>query len=92
MIALIWAWQAVQRRALVRAGGAPQGKSGVVHGVLGTLAVITRLNFRTLPMPPRQKMFLAAFAVQAWRVLQPSQRQTWDARGRLPLQDGEDER
>lgn len=40
LIALIWAWQAVQRRALVRAGGTPQGKSGVVHGVLGTLAVI----------------------------------------------------
>ena len=26
--------------ALVRAGGTPQGQSGVVHGVLGTLAVI----------------------------------------------------
>ena len=31
-------------------------------GSLGTLAVITRLNFRTLPLPPAEKMFVAAFA------------------------------
>jgi len=31
-------------------------------GSLGTLGVITRLNFRTFPLPPAQKMFLAAFA------------------------------
>jgi glycolate oxidase FAD binding subunit len=30
-------------------------------GSLGTLAVITRLNFRTFPLPPSQKMFVAAF-------------------------------
>lgn len=40
LIALIWAWQIVQRRALVRAGGTPDGKSGLIPGVLGTLAVI----------------------------------------------------
>lgn len=40
LIALIWGWQIVQRRALVRAGGTPDGKSGLIHGVLGTLAVI----------------------------------------------------
>lgn len=34
-------------------------------GSLGTLAVITRLNFRTFPLPPGQKMFLAAFAESA---------------------------
>ena len=31
-------------------------------GSLGTLGVITRLNFRTFPLPPDQKMFVAAFA------------------------------
>jgi glycolate oxidase FAD binding subunit len=31
-------------------------------GSLGTLAVITRLNFRTFPLPPAQKMFVSAFA------------------------------
>ena len=31
-------------------------------GSLGTLAVITRLNFRTFPLPPAQRMFVAAFA------------------------------
>ena len=31
-------------------------------GSLGTLAVITRLNLRTFPLPPAQKMFVAAFA------------------------------
>lgn len=31
-------------------------------GSLGTLGVITRLNFRTFPLPPAQKMFVAAFA------------------------------
>ena len=40
LIALIWVWQLVQRRALVRAGGAPDGKSGLIHGALGTLAVV----------------------------------------------------
>ncbi|MBL8278826.1 MAG: ABC transporter permease [Pelomonas sp.] len=40
LIALIWVWQIVQRRALVRAGSAPDGKSGVIHGALGTLAVV----------------------------------------------------
>lgn len=40
LIALIWAWQLVQRRALVRAGGTPDGKAGLIPGVLGTLAVI----------------------------------------------------
>lgn len=40
LIALIWVWQIVQRRALVRAGSAPDGKSGLIHGALGTLAVV----------------------------------------------------
>lgn len=40
LIALIWVWQIVQRRALVRAGGTPDGKAGLIPGVLGTLAVI----------------------------------------------------
>lgn len=31
-------------------------------GSLGTLGIITRLNFRTFPLPPAQRMFLAAFA------------------------------
>lgn len=31
-------------------------------GSLGTLAVITRLNFRTFPLPPAQRMFVAAFS------------------------------
>ena len=31
-------------------------------GSLGTLAVITRLNFRTFPLPPLQRMFVATFA------------------------------
>jgi glycolate oxidase FAD binding subunit len=31
-------------------------------GSLGTLAVITRLNLRTFPLPPSQRMFVAAFA------------------------------
>src|SRR5438270_9836568 len=30
-------------------------------GSLGTLGVITRLNFRTFPLPPGQRMFVAAF-------------------------------
>jgi FAD/FMN-containing dehydrogenase len=34
----------------------------VLAGALGTLAVITRLNFRTHPMPPRERMFVAAFS------------------------------
>jgi glycolate dehydrogenase FAD-binding subunit len=34
-------------------------------GSLGTLAVITRLNFRTFPLPPGQRMFVAAFAEPA---------------------------
>ena len=40
LIALIWVWQIVQRRAVVRAGGTPDGKSGLIHGALGTLAVV----------------------------------------------------
>jgi glycolate oxidase FAD binding subunit len=39
-------------------------------GSLGTLAVITRLNFRTFPMPPEQQTFVASFtaaeAALAW--------------------------
>ena len=31
-------------------------------GSLGTLAVITRVNFRTFPMPPAQGMFVASFS------------------------------
>ncbi len=31
-------------------------------GSLGTLAVITRLNFRTFPLPPSQEMFVASFS------------------------------
>jgi len=31
-------------------------------GSLGTLAVITRLNLRTFPLPPAQRMFVTAFA------------------------------
>jgi glycolate oxidase FAD binding subunit len=31
-------------------------------GSLGTLAVITRLNFRTFPLPPEQRMFVASFS------------------------------
>jgi glycolate oxidase FAD binding subunit len=34
-------------------------------GSLGTLAVMTRLNFRTFPLPPGQKMFVAAFGEAA---------------------------
>src|ERR1700730_1977690 len=34
-------------------------------GSLGTLGVITRLNFRTFPLPPDQRMFVAAFADQS---------------------------
>jgi glycolate oxidase FAD binding subunit len=34
-------------------------------GSLGTLAVMTRLNFRTFPLPPGQRMFVAAFADSA---------------------------
>jgi glycolate oxidase FAD binding subunit len=30
-------------------------------GSLGTLGIITRLNFRTFPLPPRRRMFLIAF-------------------------------
>ena len=31
-------------------------------GSLGTLAVITRLNFRTFPLPQDRQMFVASFA------------------------------
>src|SRR6202011_6121068 len=31
-------------------------------GSLGTLAVITRLNLRTFPLPPTQRTFVASFA------------------------------
>ena len=34
----------------------------LLAGSLGTLAVITRMNFRTLPLPPQERMFVAAFA------------------------------
>ena len=34
----------------------------LLAGSLGTLAVITRLNFRTSPVPPQERMFVAAFA------------------------------
>jgi len=34
----------------------------LLAGSLGTLAVITRLNFRTFPLPPEERMFVAAFA------------------------------
>lgn len=34
----------------------------LLHGSLGTLAVITRLNFRTYPLPPSRRGFLASFA------------------------------
>ncbi len=30
-------------------------------GSLGTLGIVTRLNFRTFPLPPRRRMFLIAF-------------------------------
>lgn len=30
-------------------------------GSLGTLGIITRLNFRTFPLPPRRRMFVIAF-------------------------------
>jgi glycolate oxidase FAD binding subunit len=33
----------------------------LLAGSLGTLAVITRLNFRTFPLPPEERMFVAAF-------------------------------
>jgi glycolate dehydrogenase FAD-binding subunit len=34
----------------------------LLAGSLGTLAVITRLNFRTLPLPSQERMFVGAFA------------------------------
>ena len=34
-------------------------------GSLGTLGVITRLNLRTFPLPPRQRMFAAAFSAES---------------------------
>jgi glycolate oxidase FAD binding subunit len=34
----------------------------LLAGSLGTLAVITRLNFRTFPLPTEERMFVAAFA------------------------------
>lgn len=34
----------------------------LLAGSLGTLAVITRLNFRTFPLPPEQRMFVASFS------------------------------
>ena len=34
----------------------------LLTGSLGTLGVITRLNFRTFPLPPEERMFVAAFA------------------------------
>ena len=37
----------------------------LLNGSLGTLAVITRLNFRTYPVPPARRGFLASFADEA---------------------------
>ncbi|HVH50197.1 MAG TPA: FAD-binding oxidoreductase [Candidatus Bathyarchaeia archaeon] len=34
----------------------------LLHGSLGTLAVITRVNFRTFPLQPSRRGFLASFA------------------------------
>jgi glycolate oxidase FAD binding subunit len=34
----------------------------LLYGSLGSLAVITRLNFRTFPLPPSRRGFLASFA------------------------------
>ena len=34
----------------------------LLHGSLGSLAVITRLNFRTFPLPPSRRGFLVSFA------------------------------
>ena len=34
----------------------------LLHGSLGSLAVVTRLNFRTFPLPPSRRGFLASFA------------------------------
>lgn len=34
-------------------------------GSLGTLGIITRLNFRTFPLPPRTQMFVIAFSAAA---------------------------
>jgi glycolate oxidase FAD binding subunit len=34
----------------------------LLNGSLGTLAVITRLNFRTYPLPPARRGFVASFA------------------------------
>jgi glycolate oxidase FAD binding subunit len=36
----------------------------LLAGSLGTLGVITRLNFRTFPMPAEERMFVAAFSDQ----------------------------
>lgn len=40
LIAVIWGWHLVQRRATARAGGEAEGKSGLIGAVLGTLAVM----------------------------------------------------
>jgi glycolate oxidase FAD binding subunit len=34
----------------------------LLHGSLGTLGVITQLNFRTFPLPPARRGFLASFS------------------------------
>ena len=34
-------------------------------GSLGTLGIITRLNFRTFPLPPRRQMFVIAFSASS---------------------------
>jgi glycolate oxidase FAD binding subunit len=52
----------------------------LLAGSLGTLAVITRLNFRTHPMPLRERMFVAAFvgsegALECCRAIGKSQLQ-----------------
>jgi D-xylose transport system permease protein len=40
LIAVIWGWHLMQRRATARAGGEAEGKSGLIGAVLSTLAVI----------------------------------------------------
>ena len=63
----------------------------LLAGSLGTLAVITRLNFRTSPMPPQERMFVAAFpeAQGRWDSAAPSANRScsreWWKRSILPL-------
>jgi glycolate oxidase FAD binding subunit len=41
----------------------------LLHGSLGTLTVITRLNFRTYPLPPSRRGFLASFTDESGALL-----------------------